>query len=129
MSGEYAQAYHHASLALETAEEIGGQRDQGMAARVLGEVEMALSASDVPGGASFQAAQDRLRRSVELLESVGDRFELGKSLRSLGRCLKIAGLEAEGASYLARAVQTFQDLGAQGELSKSVSWEAEKLGN
>jgi len=129
MSGEYAQAYHHASLALETAEEIGGQRDQGMAARVLGEVEMALSASDVPGGASFQAAQDRLRRSVELLESVGDRFELGKSLRSLGRCLKIAGLKAEGASYLARAVQTFQDLGAQGELSKSVSWEAEKLEN
>jgi tetratricopeptide (TPR) repeat protein len=122
MSLEHAQARRHARLALETAEEIGGQRDQGIAARVLGEVEMVIGASDMPGSVSLQAAQDRLRRSVELLESVGDRFELGKSLRSLGRCLKIAGLEAEGASYLARAVQTFQDLGAQGELSKSVSW-------
>lgn len=113
MSGEHARAHHYATLALETAGEIGSQRDQGTAARVLGEVEMILGVS---------TAQDRLRQSMELLEKVGDRFELGKSLRSLGRCLKLAGLEAEGASCLERATQTFQDLGARGELRKMVDW-------
>lgn len=113
INGERPQAHRYAALALETAEEIGSQRDQGIAARVLGQAEMALGVS---------TAQDRLRRSIELLEKVGDRFELGKSLRSLGHCLKLAGLEAERAPCLARAAQIFRDLGAQGELRKGVDW-------
>ncbi len=109
MSGDQASAHRYAKLALETAQATGSQRDDGIAMRVLGEVEMASGAS---------SAQDRLRRSVELLEKVGDRFELGKSLHRLGRCLLLAGQEAEGAACLARARQTFQELGAQGELEK-----------
>jgi predicted ATPase len=116
MSGETKRAHDCATLALGTAEEIGSQRDQGSAARVLGEVEAILGIS---------AAQDRLRRSVELLEQVGDRFELGKSLRSLGCCLKLGGLAAEGDSYLARALQAFQDLGAQGELRRLINWQTD----
>lgn len=109
MCGENDLAHQYATLALETAQETGSQKDEGIAARVLGEVEMTLNGS---------AARDLLRQSVELLEKAGDRFELGKSLSSLGRCLKLAGLETDGAVYLARAAQTFHELGAQGELSK-----------
>ena len=61
-----------------------------------------------------------------LLEKAGDRFELGKSLRSLGHCLKLAGSEVKGDSYLASAIQTFQDLGAQGELRKTAGGETDK---
>jgi tetratricopeptide (TPR) repeat protein len=111
MNGDSTQAHHYATLALETAEEIGSQRDQGTAIRVLGEAEMILGAS---------TAQHRLRQSVELLDKVGDRFELGKSLRSLGHCLKLAGLEAEGNTCLARATRIFRELGARGELKKLV---------
>ncbi len=113
MNNESSQAHCYATLALETARETGSQKDQGIAARVLGEVEMVLDRG---------TAQNWLRQSVELLEKVGDRFELAKSLRGLGRCLKLAGLEAEGTSYLERATQAFQGLGAQGELKKSVDW-------
>jgi tetratricopeptide (TPR) repeat protein len=111
MNGDSTQAHHYATLALETAEEIGSQRDQGTAIRVLGEAEMILGAS---------TAQHRLRQSVELLDKVGDRFELGKSLRSLGHCLNLAGLEAEGNTCLARATRIFRELGARGELKKLV---------
>ncbi|UCC61939.1 MAG: tetratricopeptide repeat protein [Anaerolineae bacterium] len=126
-SRQYGQARRYARLALETAEETGSQRDRGIAARALGEVEMALAVSGTPDSAPWRDAQDRLRQSAELLDSVGDRFELGKSLRSQGLCLKLAGLEAEGVSHLARAVQIFQDLGAQGELQRAIAWESGKL--
>jgi class 3 adenylate cyclase/tetratricopeptide (TPR) repeat protein len=126
-SGEYARASCYANLALETAEETGSQRDQGIAARIVGEVEMALAKGDRPDSVSLETARDRLCRSIELLNDVGDRFESGKSMRSLGHCLKLAGLEAEGASCLAQAIQTFRDLGAQGELEKSVTRETGRM--
>ena len=112
-SGEGDQAHRYATLALKAAGEKGSQRDQGIAARVLGEVEMALGASTAP---------IQFRRSVELLEKVGDRFELGKSLRSLGRYLQLTGYEEEGAPCLAQATQIFGELGAQGELRRSTDW-------
>jgi predicted ATPase/class 3 adenylate cyclase len=129
MSGEPMQAHRYAVLALKTAKDTGSQKDQAIAARILGEIEMAHGTNNMKGGASLQTAQDRLRGSVESLEKVGDRFELGKSLRSLGRCLKLAGCDAEAASYLARAAQTFQDLGARGELKKAVGGETGKSVN
>ena len=119
MRGERESAHRYAALALETATETGSQKDQGIAARALGEAEMALGVS---------TAQDRLRRSVELLEKVGDRFEMGRSLSSLGRCLKLVGLEAEGTFYLASAIEIFQELGAQGELTKLSGQEADRPG-
>jgi tetratricopeptide (TPR) repeat protein len=117
MRGDSEAARRYATLALETAKETGSQKDEGVAARVLGEAEMALG---------LRAARDRLRRSVELLEEVGDRFELGKSLRSFGQCLNLTGLEAEGVSHVTGAMQIFQELGAQGELNKSTDWETRK---
>jgi len=111
MTGERDLAHKYAALALETAEETGNPKERARAARVLGEVETLFD---------LDSAQDRLRRSVELLEKVGDRFELAKSLRSLARCLKLEGLETEGESCLTRAAQIFQDLDAQGELKKLV---------
>jgi predicted ATPase/class 3 adenylate cyclase len=102
-------AHRHATLALETALETGSSKDQAIAARVLGEVEIALGIDALP---------DRLRQSVAQLKEINDRFEMAKSLRSLGQCLKRAGQNAEGATHLARATQIFRDLGAQGELKK-----------
>jgi predicted ATPase len=126
LSGEGELAHQHAILALETAEETGGRRDQAIAGRVLGEVEMALSVGEPPDRSLLLTAQDRLQKSVASLEEVGDRFELGKSLRSLGCCLKLRGREAEAESYLARATQIFEALGAQGELRKPIGWEVEE---
>ena len=109
MSGELKLAHQNAALALETAQETGSQKDMAIAARVLGEVETALNVN---------SAQNYLRTSLEQMERVGDRFELGKSLRSLGNCLQATGLEAEADTCLARAARIFQSLGARGELER-----------
>lgn len=99
---EYARA------ALEISAAIGSKHDGGIAHRLL-----ALLAAEQgqPFAADFDA-------SISLFESIHDRFELARTWAEYGIALVRSSNPASGRAYLKQAEDTFNSIGAHGELQR-----------
>lgn len=105
--GQASAARDLASEALRQARQRGLPEMAGAAERVLGDAAARLGEPD---------AVAHLRRAVEVLEPLGERLELARALRSLGRLLIERGRAGEGAGLLERASLLFGEVGATWEL-------------
>ncbi|MCP4599596.1 MAG: tetratricopeptide repeat protein [Proteobacteria bacterium] len=103
-------ALEYGQLFLNLAQEVESQDDEGIAYRVLGQIHRAAGRS--------KDANQHLQSSVEILTTIGNKLELGKSCYELGIILSAIELE-EGFAQLQRAVQIFEELGMEGELGKA----------
>jgi len=109
-SNELDEALEYGRLSLELAQEVGNPEYEGIACRVLGQIHRVAGRPEEAGR--------YLQNSVEILTTTGNRLELGRSTYELGLTLSTMGLK-EGRERLQQAVQTFEGLGAEGELEKA----------
>ena len=106
--GELSDAQGYAQEAANLSADIGSKHDQGIAHRLLGQI---ASASEIPSAAEFDA-------SIALFEAMKDRFELARTWAAYGLALMDTGDKIAARAYLKRAENTFNSIGANGELRR-----------
>jgi tetratricopeptide (TPR) repeat protein len=106
--GELADAHEYAQEAASLSAGIGSKHDQGIAHRLLGQI---ASSSGTPSAAEFDA-------SIALFEAMTDRFELARTWAAYGSALLDAGDKIAARAYLKQAENTFNTVGANGELRR-----------
>jgi class 3 adenylate cyclase len=105
------EALATARMALELADRSGFQLERGAARRVLAQVYEAMG--------SRAAAESEFKASLEILEDIQSRPELGQTLLAYGRFELLDDAKA-GRRLIDRALRLFDEIGATG-------WRAEAL--
>ncbi len=108
--GEPAESLEAARQALKFAEQSGYRLEQGAANRILGQVYEAL---DNP-----LEAEGAYRRSLQILDDIQSRPELGQTLLAYGR-FKLRDVPTEGQGLVQRALSLFEEIGAPGWVSEA----------
>lgn len=112
-TNEPDRALEHARRSIELAEAGEAPLEEGMSARILGEIHLARG--------DFAPAEAALQRSLRILEKLNSEFELARTLLSLARLGVEAGPTAENRAQLDRAIKTFERLGAHADLTGALS--------
>ena len=106
-----AEALAAARMALELADRSGFQLERGAARRVLAQAYEAMG--------SRAEAENAFKASLEILEDIQSRPELGQTLLAYGR-FKLRGDTEAGGRLIDRSFRIFDEIGATG-------WRAEAL--
>jgi tetratricopeptide (TPR) repeat protein len=109
-TGELDQALVRTERSIELAVEQGNPLEEGMSRRMLGQVRLARGERELADAA--------LRQSLQILADLNSEYEVAKTRLMLARLA--AGTDSiseEARSYLAQAIDTFERLGAQADLS------------
>ena len=106
-----AEALGAARMALELADRSGFQLERGAARRVLAQAYEAMG--------SRAEAESAFKASLEILEDIQSRPELGQTLLAYGR-FKLSDDAEAGGRLIDRALRIFDEIGATG-------WRAEAL--
>jgi hypothetical protein len=99
-----------ARRAADIAEQSHFRLEQGAALRVLGQ------ACEVSGDPA--EADTRFRQSLDVLEAIQSRPEVGQTLLAYGRFLARGG-EAAGRALIARALSLFEEMNATGWIEEA----------
>lgn len=102
--GDFEAVRHYAPRALELAERDDHKLYRAMAHRALA-VANRLAGEDT-------AAEMDLRQALELFESLGTRWQIGRTLAESGELEAARGNKATARDYFARALLEFEALGA-----------------
>jgi len=108
--GETAAALTAARRAADSAEQSHYRLEQGAALRVLGQVYEAVDDRD--------AADASFRHSLEVLEAIQSRPELGQTLLAYGR-FRSRDDEASGRALIERALGLFEEIDATGWIEEA----------
>ncbi len=106
--GDSAHGEALAHEAVSVSNSIGSKHDAGIAYRLLGQ---ALAARNVRFAENFM-------HSINLFETMNDRFELGRTWAMYGIALQRRGNQNAARAYLKQAKDTFISIGANGELQR-----------
>jgi tetratricopeptide (TPR) repeat protein len=107
-SGDISAMMRYAEEAAALAQSLGSKREIGIARRLIGR---AAAVRGEPFAAAFQ-------ESIIQLETIKDRFELGRTWAAYGAALTARGNQIDGRAYLTLARDTFVAIGAHGELQR-----------
>jgi hypothetical protein len=103
--GDNDQAFNMARQALALSEQSRGRLEEGASHRVLGQIHAAMG---------HQAEADAaFRRSLEVLEDIQSRPELGQTLLAYGR-FRLLDDAIQGRRIVERALGLFEEMGATG---------------
>ena len=103
--GEVAEALECGQASLDIACKTGDKVFEGVAHRVLGKVK-AL------GCRQWEEGEKHFSKSIDILRSLGNEHELGKSYYECGLVLKDKGDIGRAREYLSQAVEIFERTGA-----------------
>jgi tetratricopeptide (TPR) repeat protein len=113
--GESDQALDHALRSIELGMELGSLLEEGLSCRTLGQVHLARG--------EWEPAEAALYQSLQILTDLGSEYEIAKTQLLLIRLAvesgSVADREDEMRDYLAQAVQTFERLDAQVDLTEA----------
>ena len=103
--GDNDQAFNMARQALTLSEQSRGRLEEGASHRVLGQIHAAMG-HEAEADAAF-------RRSLEVLEDIQSRPELGQTLLAYGR-FRLLDDAIQGRRIVERALGLFEEMGATG---------------
>jgi predicted ATPase/class 3 adenylate cyclase len=103
----------HGKRALDLAQRLTMRAEEGIALRLLGEVNVAQGA--------FDTAEGQLLQSVAILKEVGDEYERARSQISIAQLYISRGEPQSGLEYLEACIATFERLGAEMDLRTALA--------
>ena len=106
-TGELNQALAHTRHSIELAVAKEARLEEGMSHCVLGQIHRARQ--------EFTQAKQQLHKSLRILEELGSRYGVGRTLFELAVLYREQGRHSELGSVLTRAIAIFQELGAQAD--------------
>jgi tetratricopeptide (TPR) repeat protein len=113
--GESDQALAHALRSIELGMEQGSLLEEGLSCRTLGQVHLARG--------EWEPAEAALYQSLQILTDLGSGYEIAKTQLLLVRLAVESGatsdMEEDVQDYLAQALQTFERMGAQVDLTEA----------
>ena len=114
-TGKLDQALDHALRSVELAVEQSNPLEEGMSCRILGQVHLARG--------EWEPAEAALHQSLEILSDLKSEYEAAKTELSLVHLAMETDWASdtldEARAYLARAIQIFERLGAQVDLTEA----------
>jgi len=110
--GDIKEALKLGQASLEMAHKTGDRVFEGAAHRVLGKV-MAL------GCRWWEEGEKHFSKSVDILRSLGNEYELGKSYCEWGLVLKDRGDVGRAQGHLSQAIEIFERIGATQRLRRA----------
>jgi tetratricopeptide (TPR) repeat protein len=114
-TGQLGGALDHIRRSVELAVEQAHQLEEGLSCRVLGQVHVARGEEE--------PAEAALRQSLQILTDLNSEYEATKTKLSLVRLAMETSptpdLEDQAQEYLAQAIRTFEELGAQADLAEA----------
>jgi DNA-binding SARP family transcriptional activator/virulence-associated protein VapD len=108
---DFEAARSSLEVSIAKAKKAGIQLMEALGMRLLGEI----SAGDF----ETHQAERHILESLEILEKLGERFEVAWTLRSYGRLLAIRGEQKRALTLMEQASAIFEDLEALRELAKT----------
>jgi tetratricopeptide (TPR) repeat protein len=109
-TGELDQALAHTERSIELAIEQSNPLEEGMSRRMLGQVHLARG--------EWEPAETALRQSLQILSDLNSEYEVAKTRLVLFHlAAENDAISEESRSYLAQAIDTFERLGVQADLS------------
>jgi tetratricopeptide (TPR) repeat protein len=110
--GEAAEALEFGHASLEAARKTGDKVFEGVAHRVLGKTK-AL------GQQQWEEGEEHFSKSIDILKTLGNDHELGKSLYEYGLVLKNKGESDLAREHLSQAIAIFERTGAAERLQQA----------
>ena len=108
--GELAAALEFGGQALKLAQTANTQLEHAVALRNLGRVHLASQ--------DISPALAHLRHSHQILDAIGEQYELARTLHYLAAALEYSGEVAEALQHCVTAITVFQSLNAKKDLEQ-----------
>ncbi len=104
LADNLAEAETQGRKALDLARELSMKAEEGCSLRVLGEIAIARK--------QFKRAEEKLKRSIALLDKAGDEYELARSQLSIAKLYITQKKQKDGHTALKRCLTVFEGLNA-----------------